>query len=163
MDKRMLVIGGGIGGLAAALACARAGVAVELLERASEFTEVGAGDQLVVGDDGTGPLVVLCLWHRKSSCVVQYHSTTPEVVKSIWHVFLDGGVGVRGPERSTPFPRFGVERTCLARRLRAGPDRRGKRKGRLPNGNRPGVGGGKGQGFLMRRFLRSYLNWRDSS
>jgi salicylate hydroxylase len=46
MNKRMVVIGGGIGGLAAALACARAGVAVELLERASEFTEVGAGVQL---------------------------------------------------------------------------------------------------------------------
>ncbi len=54
MDKRMLVIGGGIGGLAAALACARAGVAVELLERASEFTEVGAGVQL-------GPNVVKLL------------------------------------------------------------------------------------------------------
>jgi salicylate hydroxylase len=54
MDKRMLVIGGGIGGLAAALACARAGVAVELFERASEFTEVGAGVQL-------GPNVVKLL------------------------------------------------------------------------------------------------------
>ncbi len=50
----MVVIGGGIGGLAAALACARAGVAVELLERASEFTEVGAGVQL-------GPNVVKLL------------------------------------------------------------------------------------------------------
>ncbi len=46
MDKRMVVVGGGIGGLAAALSCARAGVAVELLERAGEFTEVGAGVQL---------------------------------------------------------------------------------------------------------------------
>ena len=54
MDKRMVVIGGGNGGLAAALACARAGVAIELLERASEFTEVGAGVQL-------GPNVVKLL------------------------------------------------------------------------------------------------------
>ena len=50
----MLVIGGGIGGLAAALACARAGVAVQLFERAGEFTEVGAGVQL-------GPNVVKLL------------------------------------------------------------------------------------------------------
>ncbi len=50
----MLVVGGGIGGLAAALACARVGVDVALLERASAFTEVGAGVQL-------GPNVVKLL------------------------------------------------------------------------------------------------------
>ena len=54
MNTRMLVMGGGIGGLAAALACSRVGVEVELLERASEFTEVGAGVQL-------GPNVVKLL------------------------------------------------------------------------------------------------------
>jgi len=41
-----LVTGGGIGGLAAALALARAGHAVRLLERAPEFAEVGAGLQV---------------------------------------------------------------------------------------------------------------------
>ncbi|MCI2422562.1 FAD-dependent monooxygenase [Saccharopolyspora sp. K220] len=40
-----LIVGGGIGGLAAALAVARAGRAVHLLERAAEFTEIGAGLQ----------------------------------------------------------------------------------------------------------------------
>ena len=46
MDERFIVIGGGIGGLAVALALARAGRAVQVLERAREFSEVGAGLQL---------------------------------------------------------------------------------------------------------------------
>ncbi|MCU1604047.1 MAG: aromatic-ring hydroxylase (monooxygenase) [Modestobacter sp.] len=41
-----VVVGGGIGGLTAALALARAGRSVRVLERAAEFTEVGAGLQL---------------------------------------------------------------------------------------------------------------------
>lgn len=40
---RVLVIGGGIGGLAAALALRRAGVEVEVSEEADEYAEVGAG------------------------------------------------------------------------------------------------------------------------
>lgn len=51
---RMLIVGGGIGGLSAALACARAGAHVALFERAAEFSEVGAGIQL-------GPNVVRLL------------------------------------------------------------------------------------------------------
>lgn len=54
MTKRTLIIGGGIGGLAAALACSRAGAQLELFERSPEFTEVGAGIQL-------GPNVVKVL------------------------------------------------------------------------------------------------------
>jgi len=42
----VLVVGGGIGGLAAALAGARAGVPVQLFERNPAFAEVGAGIQL---------------------------------------------------------------------------------------------------------------------
>lgn len=53
MDK-LLIVGGGIGGLSAALACARSGAQVSLFERASEFSEVGAGVQL-------GPNVVRIL------------------------------------------------------------------------------------------------------
>ena len=44
--NRALIAGGGIGGLAAALACSRAGVQVDLFERSTECTEVGAGIQL---------------------------------------------------------------------------------------------------------------------
>ena len=43
---RTLVVGGGIGGLAAALCLARSGREVTLLERAGAFTEAGAGIQL---------------------------------------------------------------------------------------------------------------------
>lgn len=42
----VLVAGGGIGGLSAALACAQAGAKVSLYERAAEFSEFGAGIQL---------------------------------------------------------------------------------------------------------------------
>lgn len=43
---KILVAGGGIGGLAAALAASRAGCMMRLFERSPEFTEIGAGVQL---------------------------------------------------------------------------------------------------------------------
>ncbi len=52
----VLVAGGGIGGLAAALACAQAGWVVRLFERAPVFSEVGAGIQI-------SPNVVRVLHH----------------------------------------------------------------------------------------------------
>ena len=45
-SQEMLIVGGGIGGLAAALACHRAGWRARIFERAGAFTEVGAGLQL---------------------------------------------------------------------------------------------------------------------
>jgi salicylate hydroxylase len=42
----VVIAGGGIGGLAAALACAQRGVPVQLLERAAQLSEVGAGIQI---------------------------------------------------------------------------------------------------------------------
>jgi salicylate hydroxylase len=58
MRTDVLIAGGGIGGLAAALACSRAGCHVRLYERAEAYTEVGAGIQM-------GPNVtrVLQAWH----------------------------------------------------------------------------------------------------
>ncbi|HEX5697273.1 MAG TPA: FAD-dependent monooxygenase [Rhodoferax sp.] len=44
--RKVLIAGGGIGGLSAALACARAGASVALFERSAEFSEFGAGIQL---------------------------------------------------------------------------------------------------------------------
>jgi len=46
VDDQILVAGGGIGGCAAALAMARRGMKVTLLEQASEIKEIGAGIQL---------------------------------------------------------------------------------------------------------------------
>ncbi|MCY1236233.1 salicylate 1-monooxygenase [compost metagenome] len=43
---KVLIIGGGIGGLAAALALARQGIRIELLEQAEQIGEIGAGIQL---------------------------------------------------------------------------------------------------------------------
>lgn len=54
MKKQLLIAGGGIGGMAAALAATRAGWDVRLFERAAELAEVGAGVQM-------GPNVVRCL------------------------------------------------------------------------------------------------------
>src|ERR1700740_826817 len=45
-SRPVIVAGGGIGGLAAALALARQGFAVKVLEQASQIGEIGAGIQL---------------------------------------------------------------------------------------------------------------------
>jgi salicylate hydroxylase len=42
----VLIVGGGLGGLAAALALSRKGIPVQVLEQAPEFKEIGAGIQL---------------------------------------------------------------------------------------------------------------------
>ncbi len=43
---KIAIVGGGIGGLAAAIACAKSGNEVVVLERCDEFSELGAGIQL---------------------------------------------------------------------------------------------------------------------
>src|ERR1700733_14060305 len=45
-QEPVIVVGGGIGGLAAALALARKGIKSRVLEQAPEFKEIGAGIQL---------------------------------------------------------------------------------------------------------------------
>jgi len=61
MTKQVLIAGGGIGGLATALACSRVEWDVRLFERAAEFGEIGAGIQI-------GPNVVRILhaWGLKA-------------------------------------------------------------------------------------------------
>jgi salicylate hydroxylase len=46
VDHDVVIVGGGIGGLGTALALARSGVRAQVLERAPEFSEVGAGLQM---------------------------------------------------------------------------------------------------------------------
>lgn len=57
MENSLVVVGGGIGGLASAVALSRAGFEVRLLERAPVFSEVGAGIQL-----GPNAVRVLQAW-----------------------------------------------------------------------------------------------------
>jgi salicylate hydroxylase len=45
-DQQVLIVGGGIGGLSAALALARRGIPAQVVEQAEEFKEIGAGIQL---------------------------------------------------------------------------------------------------------------------
>lgn len=46
IEKSLLIVGGGIGGLAAALAVSRGGHRVHVLEKSEQFVEIGAGLQL---------------------------------------------------------------------------------------------------------------------
>jgi salicylate hydroxylase len=59
MPDKILIIGGGIGGLAAALALIRHGFTVEVCEQSNELKEVGAGVQ--IGANGTRVLHALGL------------------------------------------------------------------------------------------------------
>jgi 3-hydroxybenzoate 6-monooxygenase len=45
-DQQVLIVGGGIGGLTAALALAKKGISSQVIEQATEFKEIGAGIQL---------------------------------------------------------------------------------------------------------------------
>ena len=71
MTKKAIVAGGGIGGLAAALAACRAGWDVSLFERSSAFSEVGAGVQL-------GPNVVKVLGEWGLTKALQAVAAFPE-------------------------------------------------------------------------------------
>ena len=65
---RIVIAGGGIAGLAAAIAAAKAGHEVELVEQASRFEEVGAGIQM--GPNGRRALEWLGVWERLQPAVV---------------------------------------------------------------------------------------------
>ncbi|MGF0313311.1 FAD-dependent monooxygenase [Rhodococcus sp. IEGM1428] len=67
-----LVVGGGIGGLATALALARSGTEVHLVEQAPEFTEIGAG--LQIGPNATRALDRLGLLNELSDIAVHPRS-----------------------------------------------------------------------------------------
>jgi salicylate hydroxylase len=96
IDQLVLVAGGGIGGMASALALARRGQRVMLLERASEFTEVGAGIQLgpnamrALAELGVADAVLAkaCL----PEAIVVRHATTG---RSISHMLLGQAVRQR--------------------------------------------------------------------
>src|SRR3981081_3150565 len=67
----LLIIGGGIGGLATALAASRAGYPAHVIEKAEEFTEIGAGLQLA--PNATRMLDRLGIWGE-----IQKHAIFPK-------------------------------------------------------------------------------------
>ncbi len=71
MHTDVLIAGGGIGGLAAGLACSRAGCHVRLYERAEAFGEVGAGIQM-------GPNVMRVLQGWELDTAVRQVAAFPE-------------------------------------------------------------------------------------
>ena len=70
-DLPIIVAGGGIGGLAAALALARAGHSVHVLEAGSDFREVGAGIQL-------GPNVFRMFEHLGLTAAINASAVFPD-------------------------------------------------------------------------------------
>ena len=75
MNKQVLIAGGGIGGLAAAIAAARADWDVRLFERAPQFSEVGAGIQL-------GPNVVRRLQAWQLQKMLQQVIAVPQALRA---------------------------------------------------------------------------------
>ncbi|MFM8610280.1 MAG: FAD-dependent monooxygenase [Burkholderiaceae bacterium] len=111
--RRALVAGGGIGGLAAALACARSACAVQLHEQAPAFTEVGAGVQL--GPNVTRRLAAWGLGDGLRQAAVQPSAL---VVRSAMH----GGVLAQRPlgdaiEATYGAPYLSIHRAALHRLL----------------------------------------------
>jgi 2-polyprenyl-6-methoxyphenol hydroxylase-like FAD-dependent oxidoreductase len=77
MTRRALIVGGGIGGLATAIALDRRGWQVEVCERAAEFTEIGAG---------------LSLWPNALRALAALDVDLADHVRSMGAVQAGGGV-----------------------------------------------------------------------
>ena len=79
-DVPVLIIGGGIGGMTAALALARAGCTAHIVERSPEFGEIGAGIQLAPNAlrilDGLGVLPELAELAVRLRHLVLMHAET---------------------------------------------------------------------------------------
>lgn len=73
-DNRVLVVGAGIAGLAAAVACGQAGLPVHLIERAPAFQEVGAGIQI-------GPNVTRILQRWGLGAALEQVASLPEALQ----------------------------------------------------------------------------------
>ena len=106
---RVLVAGGGIGGMAAALALLRRGVDVEVYEQAKELKEVGAGVQLAA--NGTRVLYALGVGEelKALSCEAQGKEIRHWKTGETWKLFDLGAVSIA----RYGFPYFTVYRPDL--------------------------------------------------
>src|SRR5690349_14694723 len=106
---RVLIAGGGIGGLTAALSCLRNGIDAEVYEQASELKEVGAGVQLAA--NGTRVLYALGVGDelKALSCEAQGKEIRHWQTGETWKLFDLGPASI---ERYG-FPYFTVYRPDL--------------------------------------------------
>src|SRR5690349_21595329 len=106
---RVLIAGGGIGGLTAALSCLRHGLDVDVYEQAAELKEVGAGVQLAA--NGTRVLYALGVGDelKALSCEAQGKEIRHWKTGETWKLFDLGPVSI---ERYG-FPYFTVYRPDL--------------------------------------------------
>src|SRR3954468_16959767 len=106
---RVLIAGGGIGGLTAALSLLRHGIDVEVYEQAAELKEVGAGVQLAA--NGTRVLYALNVGEelKALSCEAQGKEIRHWKTGETWKLFDLGPVAI---ERYG-FPYFTVYRPDL--------------------------------------------------
>ena len=91
---RVLIAGGGIGGLTAALSCLRHGIDVEVYEQAAELKEVGAGVQLAA--NGTRVLHALGVGEelKALSCEAQGKEIRHWQTGETWKLFDLGPVSI---------------------------------------------------------------------
>jgi salicylate hydroxylase len=94
VDNRIAIVGGGIGGLTAALALLRAGVEVEVYEQAPELEELGAGVQ--ISSNGTRVLYALGLGEaiERAGVVVAGKEIRLWSTGQTWKLFDLGAVSV---------------------------------------------------------------------
>ncbi len=112
MTRRALVVGAGIGGLAAALALARQGFGVDVFERAPALQEFGAGLQLA-------PNATRALARLGALAAAREVATAPRAVRVLRGA--DGAelarLPVAGAERRWGAPYLAVHRVDLHRVL----------------------------------------------
>ena len=106
MNKQVLIAGGGIGGLAAALGASRAGWEVRLYERAAAFAEVGAGVQL-------GPNAVRRLQAWGLQAPLQAVAAFPDQLQV--RSALDGGTLATLPLGAEMIARYGAAYATIHR------------------------------------------------
>jgi salicylate hydroxylase len=103
MGMRATVVGGGIGGIAAAVALTQAGIDVQVYEQAQRLTEVGAGVSLA--PNGLRMLERLGVGEGIRRASARYGSPQP--------LLFDGRAVPREPDQSGPGQNVGIHRADL--------------------------------------------------
>ena len=113
MGKRAIVIGGGIGGLAAAIGLHRTGWEVTVLERAAVADDAGAGISLAA--NGVRALDALGVGEAVRACAHPQYTGGTRTPDGRWLSRMDGAA----LERALGVPMTGIPRAELHRILRA--------------------------------------------